>query len=59
LFGFILQEVSEAAEEGKSILCVEDLGANFYQLKQEYGQSAEDQSLYTLFQSFKETAVCQ
>ena len=33
------------------------LGAQFEQLKSQYGQTPEDGSLYTLFQDFHDTAL--
>ena len=51
------QEVSDAALEKRLQLETHDLGPKFESLKQEYGQTPANKSLYNLFESFKETAL--
>ncbi|KAH3841304.1 hypothetical protein DPMN_114763 [Dreissena polymorpha] len=51
----IIQEVTSEAVEKRLQLESYDLGPNFQQLKQEYGQSTS--SLYKLFSELKTTAM--
>ncbi|XP_071112514.1 DIS3-like exonuclease 1 [Haliotis cracherodii] len=53
----IIKEVRSAAEDKKSELPFTDLSSNFLQLKAEYGQTAENHSLYCVFQSFREMGL--
>ncbi|KAK3604725.1 hypothetical protein CHS0354_018965 [Potamilus streckersoni] len=53
----IIKEVSSAAEDKRCMQMSHDLGPNFSELKKQYGQTPEEQSLYSLFESFRETAL--
>ncbi|XP_048763599.2 DIS3-like exonuclease 1 [Ostrea edulis] len=53
----IIQEVTAIAEEKRNQSSTEETSSRFQSLKEEFGQTPESVSLYTLFQSFKEQAV--
>lgn len=50
------QEVRAVAEEKRTQSSSEDQGHQFHSLKAEFGQTPESESLYSLFESFKEMA---
>lgn len=52
----IIQEVRAVAEEKRTQSSSEDQGHQFHSLKAEFGQTPESESLYLLFESFKEMA---
>lgn len=52
------QEVSSTAEERRAQTDRNELGENFSKLQQMYGQTASEGSLYELFESFKDMALC-
>ncbi|XP_064607624.1 DIS3-like exonuclease 1 isoform X2 [Liolophura sinensis] len=53
----IVKEVHTAAEEKPEKVVNFDLGSDFNRLQEMYGQTAEKDSLYSLFQSFREMAL--
>ena len=59
VISYLLLQMVKAGERASDSEEVDTarLGAQFEQLKSEYGQTPKDGSLYTLFQDFHDTAL--